>query len=206
VGNDRVVGFNPDEPNKSGIFKLPGGEMVEQFPLPTGKLTVASDRNMLLVRPLQKYAVGVFDLTKKSVAKGNVLDAFDILGDTFVAERETGRIGVFTSADDKLIKDTTLPAGTLGPRAGRHDFLGLQMARGLGAIRAAPSGILAPSGASRTSAGSTAPTSTTPECFLPICPNWAASPARFSNSVRRRGSTREARRSTTGWPARMADG
>jgi len=114
VGDDRVVGFNPDEPNKSGIFKLPGGEMVEQFPLPTGQLRAATDRNLLLVRPSQKYAVGVFDLRKKSVTKGNVLEAFDVLGDVFVTERETGRIGLFASADDKLVKEIAVPAGELG--------------------------------------------------------------------------------------------
>jgi hypothetical protein len=82
--------------------------------MPTGQLTAATAPNMLLVRPAGKNAVGVFDLAKKAMTKGNVLEAFDVVNDVFATERETGRIGVFASASDTLIKDIAVPAGELG--------------------------------------------------------------------------------------------
>ncbi|HEX5070141.1 MAG TPA: M48 family metalloprotease [Vicinamibacterales bacterium] len=114
VGADRVAGFNPDEPAKSGIFSLPSGNMVEQFPLSSGQLTTATDPNLLLVRPSGKNAVGVFDLTRRSFTKANLTDAFDLVSGSFATERETGHVGVFAAAGDTLIKDVAIPAGVLG--------------------------------------------------------------------------------------------
>lgn len=114
VAADRVAGFNPDEPAKSGIFKLPGGDMLEQFPLPSGELTAATETNLLLVRPSGKSAVGVFDLAKKVISRTSAMEAFDLFGSEFATERETGHVGLFAMAGDSLIKDVAIPAGELG--------------------------------------------------------------------------------------------
>jgi hypothetical protein len=178
VGNDRVAGFNPDEPNKSGIFTLPGGELVEQFRLPTGQISAATEPNMLLVRPSGKSAVGVFDLGRKAVTRTNVMEAFDAFGAVFATERETGHVGVFAAAGDTLIKDVAIPAGELGhvrAAAISKDFQWLAVSGtiarcGLGSSRA--------SAAWPTSAVSMARISMTADCFLRTCRRWPAKAAR----------------------------
>jgi len=114
IGPTRLVGLNADDPAKSGIMQLPGGEVVEQFALPAGKLASASKGSVVFVRPFQKYGVGVFDLATKTVSKGNATPAFDVFESVFLAERGTGDLGLYAMDGNQIRSSVALPAARLG--------------------------------------------------------------------------------------------
>ena len=114
VAPDRIVGVNPHDAAKSGVIALPLGDVVETFALPAGDLDAPTKGSALLIRPFQRYAVGLFDLATKTVTKGNALVAFDQYDTHFVAERGTGDLGLYSMADNQIVSSVTLPAGDLG--------------------------------------------------------------------------------------------
>ena len=66
---DRIVGVHL-EPKKSAIVSFPEGKVVEEIPLGFQSLDVPARGNLLFLRPVNKAAVGVMDLsTKKSFSR-----------------------------------------------------------------------------------------------------------------------------------------
>ena len=114
TGSDRIVGLNSRDTSKSGVIALPAGDVVDTFALPEGDLDAPTKGSALLVRPVERYAVGLFDLTTRTVTKGNALVAFDQYDGQFVAERGTGDLGLYSMADNQLVASVTLPVGDLG--------------------------------------------------------------------------------------------
>jgi Peptidase family M48 len=111
---DRMIAFNVEKPDKSALLGLPGGEIIEEFPMFPGRLAAATKGNYLLVRPFQKSAVGVVDVAKRMVIKGNKTRAIDLYDQVFVAERLTGELGLYTTDKNKLLAAVTLPQNPLG--------------------------------------------------------------------------------------------
>jgi peptidase M48-like protein len=111
---DRMIVYNAENPTKSALLRLPGGEIIEEFPMFSGRLAAATKGNYLLVRPLQKSAVGVIDLTRRMAIKGNKSPALDIYDQVFVAERLTGELGLYTTDKNELLAAVTLPQNPLG--------------------------------------------------------------------------------------------
>ena len=111
---DRMIAFNPEKPDKSALLGLPGGEIIEEFPMFPGRLAAATKGNYLLVRPFQKSAVGVVDVAKRTAIKGNKTPAIDIYDQVFVAERLTGELGLYTTDKNQMLAAVTLPQNTLG--------------------------------------------------------------------------------------------
>jgi WD40 repeat protein len=114
IGPDRLVASNPEDETKSGIVSLPGGEIVEPFTLAGGRFTAPVKPGYLIIRPFQKYLVGVMDLAKHVVVKGLGVAAIDLYGDVFVAERGTGELGLYAIATNALLKATLLPPTAFG--------------------------------------------------------------------------------------------
>jgi WD40 repeat protein len=114
TASDRMIAFNPEKPDKSALLGLPGGEIIEEFPMFPGRLAAATKGNYLLVRPFQKSAVGVVDLAKRMAIKGNKTPAIDIYDQVFVAERLTGELGLYTTDKNQLLASVTLPQNPLG--------------------------------------------------------------------------------------------
>src|SRR5262245_11776355 len=114
TASDRMIAFNPENPDKSALLGLPGGEIIEEFPMFPGRLAAATKGNYLLVRPFQKSAVGVVDLAKRMAIKGNKSPAIDIYDQVFVAERLTGELGLYTTDKNQLLASVTLPKNPLG--------------------------------------------------------------------------------------------
>ncbi|MGH9799737.1 MAG: hypothetical protein ACRD82_05180, partial [Blastocatellia bacterium] len=111
---DRLIAYNREKPEKSALLSLPGGEIVEEFPMFPGKLAAVTKGNFLLVRPLQKSAVGVVDIAKRMAVKGNKTQAFDLYDQVFVAERMTGELGLYTTEKNELLSVVNLPRNPLG--------------------------------------------------------------------------------------------
>jgi hypothetical protein len=111
---DRMIAYNAEKPDKSALLGLPGGEIIEEFPMFPGRLAAATKGNYLLVRPFQRSAVGVVDLAKRMAIKGNKTPAIDIYDQVFVAERLTGELGLYTTDKNQMLATVTLPQNPLG--------------------------------------------------------------------------------------------
>jgi len=51
--------------------------------------------NYVLLRPIQRYAVGVYDLAARKIILANKTRAFDIHGNVFASERTNGEVGLY---------------------------------------------------------------------------------------------------------------
>ncbi len=111
---DRIIAYNREKPDKSALLSVPSGEIIEEFPMFPGKLAPVTKGNYLLVRPLQKSAVGVVDIAQRMAIKGNKTQAFDLYDKVFVAERITGEIGLYTTEKNELLAVVNLPRNPIG--------------------------------------------------------------------------------------------
>ena len=114
IGPDRILGFNGVDPSKSGIVRLPAGDVAEQFAVPQGTLSAPARGNVVFLRPYQRYAVAVFDLTKKTVSKGNPAPAMDVFDDVYLAERGSGDVAVYEMLGNQLKAAIAVPSTELG--------------------------------------------------------------------------------------------
>lgn len=110
----RIVGSNARDRKKSGIHTFPGGEVVEQFPLGTGKLAAVTRGNVLLIRPLNDYPVAAVDLATKGLVAANKLPAFDIFDTVFVSQLKNGEVAVYDIKTSTVVAHTALPRAPLG--------------------------------------------------------------------------------------------
>jgi len=118
IGVDRLLAFNPDVPKQSAVIELPGGDVIERTAAVKGEWTSATKGRFVFVRPYQKFAVGVLDLSKHEVVKGLPNDAIDIFDEQVVAERGTGELALYgMDKDNRPLAAVTLPAASLSPLA-----------------------------------------------------------------------------------------
>ena len=114
IGPERLIGQNWTDGTRSGVVTLPAGEVSSPMSLPPGALSAATRGGYLFVRPFQKYAVGVVDIDRQQIVKGLDVPAVDIYDDVFVAERGDGSLGLYATADNRLLGSAALPGGALG--------------------------------------------------------------------------------------------
>lgn len=119
IGNDRLLGFNPQEPQKSAILSLPGGEVVEplplnQFRMANSSFTGATRGSYLMVRPAGQYAAGVMNLTTKAFTIGSKTRALDIYDNVYVSERLNGELGLYSTEKNEVKAVVVLPPNQLG--------------------------------------------------------------------------------------------
>ena len=117
IAGDRLVGRNPQDPKRSGVIDLPGGQ-VKEVALPTGTLSRVSRPGHVLIAPVEKFVMGLFDLEKQQVVTGFTSRAADVFGDMYASERGIGDVGLFAVEGNKLQKSVVLPAPLLSVRLG----------------------------------------------------------------------------------------
>ena len=113
-GPDRIVGINAQDPAKSAMVSFPAGEVLSELPLGTGKLAAATRGNYLLLRPIAKFPVGVFDLSTKKIFKANKQSALDLYDQVFVGERINGELGLYGVEKNDVKAVVQLPRNPLG--------------------------------------------------------------------------------------------
>ncbi len=113
LGPDKLVGVNSADPAKSGVVTLPSGA-IAPLQLTRSALDAPTRGQFVLLRPFQKYAVGVLNLATRIVVKGNPQAAFDMYDDVFVAERGTGDIGLYAVDGNRVLGSVALPEGRFG--------------------------------------------------------------------------------------------
>ncbi len=115
LGSDRVVGVDRGKPEKSAVVRFPDGEMVTQLTLGQQSLAAPAHGDYLLLRPIQKYPLGVMDLNSKKIILANKKGAFDLYDQTYVSERRNGELGLYNAGPvNEPLATVLLPRGPLG--------------------------------------------------------------------------------------------
>jgi hypothetical protein len=115
VGEDRILGMNYNKPEDSFLFRFPSGEMLANIPIGRQAMEGATRGNFVMMRPINKYPVGVMDLEKKSLMMGYKRSAFDLYNDLFVTDTPASEVQLSRLKGDKIepIGLVALPRGPL---------------------------------------------------------------------------------------------
>jgi WD40 repeat protein len=109
-----VVGEYFGDADRSGVYTFPEGKKVEQFKMAGRDFIRAQQGDFFVVRPIADYPAGVFDMKSKRIIVGNKQAAIDVYGNTFVAERRNGELGLYDLATTKPLSIINLPQSSLG--------------------------------------------------------------------------------------------
>lgn len=110
---DKLLAVNGEDFRKSALVSFPSGEVLEQFPL-QGSLSNVARGNYVVIRPINKFRAGLFDLGTKKIMLANNQAAMDVYDKVFAAERLNGEIGLYNVADNSLAAKVLLPRNPLG--------------------------------------------------------------------------------------------
>jgi len=114
LGPDRIVGVNPYKAENSAILRFPSGDEIAKIPLGDQGLEGPAHGDLIMLRPVKNYPVGVMDPASGKIILAISEAAFDLFDHISVTERVTGEI-VLVDVDTKSqIADVTLPSGPLG--------------------------------------------------------------------------------------------
>jgi len=114
IGPDKLAGVDVFNPKNSGIVKFPSGESIQKLALGDQRIDAATNPRYLLLRPIQKYALGVLDLQTGKIVLASEKGSLDIFGDNYVRERVDGDIGIMSVAEQKEAARIKLPLSQLG--------------------------------------------------------------------------------------------
>ena len=114
LGSDRLAVINYENVKKSAIIEFPTGKVLTELELWRKGMTGATRGDYLLIRPIKDYALGVMDLSTKTIGKVNKRAALDIYAPFFVAEMRNGEVGLYRLEKNELVSTTLLSNTTIG--------------------------------------------------------------------------------------------
>ena len=118
----RIAAVHPREPEKSGVFAFPSGEVLAPIALGGQSVDAPGRGDYLLIRPVSDRPLGVLDLDSKELILTSAEPAFDIYEKVFVNQRNSGEIRLYRIAaihpdgavDVEVIASAALPLSGLG--------------------------------------------------------------------------------------------
>jgi WD40 repeat protein len=113
VSDDRLVGINRKDTQKSPMITFPEGKVLNEYELWRRNMVPAAHGEYLIIRPMRNYASGVLDLKKKSIVKLNERSALDIHGDVIAVEMRNGEVGLYQIEGNKVLTTAPLPPSSL---------------------------------------------------------------------------------------------
>lgn len=116
TGPDEFAGLETytDKELKLTRVHFVSGDKLDEFKVQAdGWLSSTSNRDYLLMRPANKYPVGIIDLKEKKIAMAFKTPAFAIQGQVFAGEQNSGEIALFNEVDKKLAGKLVLPQSRL---------------------------------------------------------------------------------------------
>jgi WD40 repeat protein len=115
LGPDRIAAVDPFSPSKSPLLRFPSGERLGQLPLTAAtRLGSVAHGDYVLVRPVQDYSVGVFDLSKKTIPAAVKQPAIDVYDGIVVHERIEGELSLDMIGSKQHLAAVQLPRSHLG--------------------------------------------------------------------------------------------
>jgi hypothetical protein len=137
LADGNLAGVAGSRGEKSGVVTFPAGELVSHQPL-RGKLAGGARGPYLVIRPAEKYPVGILSVVQQKYLAASKTSAMDIYDDTFVAERKNGEVALYKVGTAQAFASIQLPQSELaGVRTAfvSPDFNWLALSqRGRGAV------------------------------------------------------------------------
>lgn len=115
VTPDQIVGVVAGVQNGSALARFPSGEVVADLTLGPQSLESAAHGRYLLLRPIEKYALGVMDLETKKVFMADANSAFDLFDSIALVAHANGEIALKQVTTKQETASLLLPRGPLAP-------------------------------------------------------------------------------------------
>jgi hypothetical protein len=112
---NRILGINSAHTNQSGIVHFPSGELVEEIALGMQSIEAPTRGNYILLRPIDKYPLGVMDLETKKIFMADAEPAFDVFDSIALVTHLNGEIALKQLSTKQESARLTLPRGPLAP-------------------------------------------------------------------------------------------
>ena len=95
VGSDKIVGRDFENPQKSGVYSFPSGEVVENFELFTSSIESVTSGNYVLLKNFGKLSGGLLNLTNRKVFSVNDRPALDLYNDIAASEQLNSQLALY---------------------------------------------------------------------------------------------------------------
>jgi WD40 repeat protein len=93
--DDRLVGVNGDNPSKSAVVRFPTGEPIAKLELSRQRVSVSANPDLLLLRPIKDYPLGIFRISTNRLILGNTTGALDADAANYVGQTAAGELTMF---------------------------------------------------------------------------------------------------------------
>ncbi|HEY7402659.1 MAG TPA: M48 family metalloprotease [Candidatus Angelobacter sp.] len=117
VSPNELAGLHYSGANDMKLVRLsfPGGEKLDEFKVEAdGWLSNSGNADALLMRPAAAYPVAIVDLKARKITQAFKSPAFTVYGPIYAGEQNSGEVGLFNTADNKLQGKLKLPESLLG--------------------------------------------------------------------------------------------
>lgn len=103
--------FAVAEGSHSGIYGFPSGSLLSKVDLAGRSLQHAAGSDVVMVRPLSKYAVGAYDLKRQKMLIASSKSAIDCYGDIFATETREGKLALVhaNGVEQEVLASIDLP-------------------------------------------------------------------------------------------------
>ncbi len=92
LDSNRVLGMASDKIDDSGFFSFPEGKRLARFQFGGNELKRTGDPNYIIVKPLEKARMGIFDVSRKAIVIASDKVDADLWGNLLVYESVSGKV------------------------------------------------------------------------------------------------------------------
>jgi WD40 repeat protein len=115
TSSDRFVGVAGKLGEKSAVVRFPSGEELKTMQVGLSRVYPATNSDYIILRPIEKYPMGVMDLTQNKIFFASKQDSTDFYGQTFASERVDGTLFLYQikAGKEELLGKADLPQSPL---------------------------------------------------------------------------------------------
>ena len=96
LGPDRLVGVNSHHPDKSEMVSFPDGRLLGTVSIGRQRIAAPAHGDYLILRPIDKYPVGVLDLKSNKLLMGSKERILDIYDSVYAHADIDGSVSLWT--------------------------------------------------------------------------------------------------------------
>ncbi len=111
---DRLVGVHRDDSKRSAVVEFPSGKTRTPVTLGAQKVAAATRGEYVLLRPVDKYPVGVLNLRENKIFMANNKTALDVFDQFYLGERRNGEVGLYSMEKQEPLAVAKLSHSPLG--------------------------------------------------------------------------------------------
>jgi WD40 repeat protein len=115
MSDGRFIGVAGKYGENTAVLKFPTGEVLQTLQVGTSRVSSSANGNYLLLRPIEKFPIGVMDLTQNKIFLASKQDSIDLYENFFASERNDGVLSLFQIKEGKeeLLGRAELPLSPL---------------------------------------------------------------------------------------------